>query len=230
MTIDTKALRELMAKATPERWARRSLCGSWRIFGGLNDKLIASDKHYGDKWSDDSALIVAMRNALPALLDAVDRLAEVTRERDEYKKTPSIAVGMAYVAAEEAMRDKLAESRARVALLESEIESYDRHLKMEHALHMEEEERVAELEAEIERLKANDQQCDLLLEASANKYAAAIARAERWKACAIGIRDNPSHLPLCPANDDDSCYCGHVKAITKYRSLLAAESAPKGDA
>ena len=74
-TIDTKPLRELMQKATP---------GPWCHFGPHRDAIgYMPDGKYEDvpwynasKQSDgnDAALIVAMRNELPALLDRIERL------------------------------------------------------------------------------------------------------------------------------------------------------------
>lgn len=61
--------------------------------------------------------IAAMHNALPQLLDEVDRVAEVTRERDELKISIRHGHSEWTIAT---MKDQLAESRVRVAELEAE--------------------------------------------------------------------------------------------------------------
>ena len=92
-TIDTKALRELLAKATP---------GPWRVnpVKGYTDDQIVTDHpdfqqsphgnyvgetglasgHKAHRYMADSALIVAAINALPALLDRSDELDRVKAE------------------------------------------------------------------------------------------------------------------------------------------------------
>lgn len=86
MTTDIKHLRKLLAAATP---------GAWRVFGketgvvgryesdAVGSVEVGKVGDYRDKellpynrerWDADAALIVEARNALPGLLDEVERL------------------------------------------------------------------------------------------------------------------------------------------------------------
>jgi len=69
MTIDQ--LKELEAKATPGPWEHRQV-------DGLND--IATPAGWIDDCSDNFALIAAMRNAMPALLE----VARAAKHAAEY--------------------------------------------------------------------------------------------------------------------------------------------------
>lgn len=84
---DTTALRSLLAEATPAPWyanitptgpsaaVMRSEC----VMAG-NDRVAArGDQKKQRQWIQDAALIVALRNAAPAMLDEIDSLR---RERD----------------------------------------------------------------------------------------------------------------------------------------------------
>lgn len=59
-TIDTKQLRELLAKATPEPWEDRV--------------LVDAGQYDGEPHDANFDLAIALRNAAPALLDELDRL------------------------------------------------------------------------------------------------------------------------------------------------------------
>lgn len=79
-------LRALLAAGTPGPWIRTSL----REGGGYVRRelgAVVADMRYRNG-ANDAALIVAMRNALPGLLDELDRLTRPT-EDDEYPVTPS---------------------------------------------------------------------------------------------------------------------------------------------
>jgi hypothetical protein len=80
MSGDTKALRELLAKATPGPW--RHDAGDTAVFATAPSKTgsrLLQTLVAGNAAPNDAALIVALHNAAPALLDEIDRLREVER-------------------------------------------------------------------------------------------------------------------------------------------------------
>ena len=78
-------LRELLTKATPgpyrlhEKVARIAKDGERYLVVGAPDRWIALLMEEGTKSEEDAALIVALVNAAPTLLDAADRLAEAEK-------------------------------------------------------------------------------------------------------------------------------------------------------
>lgn len=89
--VDTNELRELLARATPGRWhwneegqlvSTHTKDSEW---GGPPEpvKIIETDSGYYPPRRNDAALIAAAINALPALLDELDRLRRLIREADE---------------------------------------------------------------------------------------------------------------------------------------------------
>lgn len=85
MTVDIEAFRALEAKATPGPWVRASEQehddpspeDSDAEIVSVVHGLIAHMECDGiDEWSGNVALIVAMRNALPELLEEVERLRD----------------------------------------------------------------------------------------------------------------------------------------------------------
>jgi hypothetical protein len=85
MTIDTKRLRELNAKATPPPWTGDRFDGTVKydmkgpdgavVIHGDNGN--SEDGPYGTVLATDDALIMTMRNELPAILDRLERLEAV---------------------------------------------------------------------------------------------------------------------------------------------------------
>jgi hypothetical protein len=79
-------LRELLTKATPSPWVgdRRDGSVKYCILGGIDRVCVCrgdngNSEHgpYGFENSDDEQLVMAMRNALPALLDIAEAAAAV---------------------------------------------------------------------------------------------------------------------------------------------------------
>lgn len=83
-TVDTAALRTLLAKATPGEWK----ADRWFVNGGNGLVAEAFDGTSDSRRNlqhekDNAALIAALHNAAPALLDAADRWAQVVAMREE---------------------------------------------------------------------------------------------------------------------------------------------------
>jgi hypothetical protein len=93
MIIDTKNLRELLAKATPGPWHTKTECPGrccWHVFrnpplyGGTPDEAGNQDEPIvmNECREDDAALMAEARNQLPAILD---ELEAVRTERDRLR-------------------------------------------------------------------------------------------------------------------------------------------------
>jgi hypothetical protein len=79
MTIPIQNLRELLAKATPGPWTFYSDSGAVCINDGCGIAGVPIVLMYADRGHrvDDAALIVAMRNELPSILDRLEKLEKV---------------------------------------------------------------------------------------------------------------------------------------------------------
>ena len=77
MTIDLNALEALLQKATPEPWAIEAIpMHTIKVEQRLASRGEDIDRGYLDLWSHDADLIVALRNAAPALLVELRQLRE----------------------------------------------------------------------------------------------------------------------------------------------------------
>ncbi|OWT61989.1 hypothetical protein [Candidimonas nitroreducens] len=102
MTIDTKRLRELLAKATPGPWHTKTECPGrccWHVFrdlplyGGEPDDAGNQDEPIvmNECSEDDAALMAEARNQLPAILDELDvGAAQIAQLRESLRKAEQL--------------------------------------------------------------------------------------------------------------------------------------------
>jgi hypothetical protein len=106
---DTRALRELLAKATPRPWA--STENDFYISGDMDadnsSAIVAVELE-----RPDAALIVAAVNALPSLLDA---LGALRAERDAMRETLQRVVIGLFMGMDDATRDRLLDEARNLA-------------------------------------------------------------------------------------------------------------------
>ena len=144
---DTKALRALLEKATPGPWhweGHDEGTITSEAAGHAGKSIVESDNRVYGPSDADGELIVAMRSALPALLDAADRLAEVeaelARQQTVYLKGCECSPDDACLFARErdAVRERLAEVERERDALRWKLDKcttarLDRSIELEHA-------------------------------------------------------------------------------------------------
>jgi len=104
-------LRELHEAATPAPWRYNDREDDSTVLGGDEYVAVYIAK---DGVPEDLALIAAMRNALPLLLDVVDAARELGAANDEWNETYALGNSPAHNAA--VARQEIAERKLSIAL------------------------------------------------------------------------------------------------------------------